>query len=70
MFSVEEHASLWHGQQAGGNECDGCEYQSEHEDVVVGHEVEADEQLTQHRAHGVSEELDAAAVRRGLTVSF
>ncbi|PWA20176.1 hypothetical protein CCH79_00003685 [Gambusia affinis] len=63
VFSVEEHASLWHGQQAGGNERDGCEYQSEHEDVVVGYEVEADEQLTHHRAHGVSEELDAAAVR-------
>lgn len=45
---MEEHASLWHGQEAGGNESDGCENQREHKDVVVGHEVEADEQLTQH----------------------
>lgn len=67
---MKEHALLWHWQEEGSEESDGSENQSEHQDVVVWHEVEADKQLTQHRAHCIPQELDTAAVRGGLPVSL
>lgn len=67
---MEEHAVTRHGQEEGGEESDGGENQSKNQDVTVGHEVEADEQLAQHRAYRVPQELNTAAVRRGLPVSL
>lgn len=65
---MEEHALLWHGQETGGDQSNGSEDQGEHQDVFVGHQVEADDQLTQNGAHSIAQELHAAAVGRGLPV--
>lgn len=65
---MKEHALPWHWQEAGSEESDGSDNECKHHDVVVGHEVKADEQLSQHRAHCLPQELDTAAVRGGLPV--
>lgn len=60
---MEEHALLRHGQEEGGEQSDGGEHQRELGDAVVGQELQADQDLTQYRAHRVAQKLHAAAVR-------